>query len=66
MSNNPGYVYLPYIIVDAVQVISESDFNPKSLIKYSTQQINGIFYVLMRNKRRINKIDNIYKIKNPS
>lgn len=68
MSNNQGYVWVPYIMVENFQVISELDFSPKSLIssRYSTQQIGGNFFgsvVISKNRgeKRRDKIDNIYK-----
>jgi len=46
--NNPGYIWVPYIIDQSVTVISES-FNPKKSIR-NRYSINGL-----SNSKRINK-----------
>ena len=60
MSNNQGYVWAPYVMVQNVSVISENEFKPKSAIKsrYSTVMtgtINNNFFTMgesTNNKRK--------------
>ena len=53
MSKDPGYVFVPYIIQETVQVI-DSNFNPKMLKgRYSVVAIKT------RQERRVEKIDKI-------
>jgi hypothetical protein len=76
----PGLVWVPYIPIQTVEVISEKDFNTRLSLKsrYTTKVVNsamygtignGVFYTQVfctPNQRRIKKIEKIFKIKNPT
>ena len=55
--NNPGIVFVPYIIQNTTPVIIESNFSPRMTLKsrYSTT-----------NRRRKSRIEKIYKIEKPT
>jgi hypothetical protein len=54
MNNDPGYIWVPYIMQETVQVI-DSNFNPK-MLKNSRYSVVAI---KTRQERRIEKIDKI-------
>jgi hypothetical protein len=57
--NNPGIVYVPYIMQTSTPAIVEGNFNPGMTMKsrYSTG---------MKNWRRKSRIEKIYKIEKPT
>jgi hypothetical protein len=61
--NNPGIVYVPYIMQTSTHtIVDSSSFNPKMTMKsrYSTAT------VWMKNWRRKSRIEKIYKIEKPT
>ena len=59
--NNPGIVYVPYIMQTSTHtIVDSSSFNPKMTMKsrYST--------ATMKNWRRKSRIEKIYKIEKPT
>jgi hypothetical protein len=54
MNNDQGYIWVPYIMQETVQVI-DSNFNPK-MLKNSRYSVVAI---KTRQERRIEKIDKI-------
>jgi len=59
--NNPGIVYVPYIMQTSTHtIVDSSSFNPKMTMKsrYSTAP--------MKNWRRKSRIEKIYKIEKPT
>ena len=46
---NPGYVFAPYIMVDNISEVIDSNFSPKKVIssRYSSTNIHKINQVLM-------------------
>jgi hypothetical protein len=60
--NNPGIVYVPYIMQTSTHtIVDSSSFNPKMTMKsrYSTA-------TWMKNWRRKSRIEKIYKIEKPT
>ena len=53
MSKDPGYIYVPYIIQETVQVIE--NFNPKML----NRSRYAVVKIKTRQEKRIEKIDKI-------
>ena len=68
--NNPGIVFVPYIIQTTTPTIVESNFSPRMTLKsrYSTTTVNNGFYMdfWMKNCRRKSRIEKIYKIERPT
>lgn len=62
MKNNQGYIRVPYITMSSIQVV-DSSFK-KSIYTI----VNNSFYGHLIDKRTIrkNKIENIFKLKNPT
>jgi len=71
-----GLIWMPYVPIQTVEVISEKDFTPRISMKsrYSIKIVNsgvygtignGGFYI-PPNKLRRHKIENIFKMKNPT
>lgn len=69
-SLQPGLVWIPYIPIETVQSISNSNFTPRLSIKsrYSTKMVSSNYYGFIRtiNLIRKSKIENIFKMKNPT
>ena len=72
----PGIVWMPYIPIQTVDIISEKDFRPRLSLKsrYSIKIVNsgmygtfgnGGFY-MSPNQLRRHKIEKIFKMKNPT
>ena len=59
--NNPGIVFVPYIIQNTTPAIIESNFSPRMTLKsrYSTTMMGN-------NWRRKSRIEKIYKIEKPT
>jgi hypothetical protein len=75
-SLQPGIVWMPYIPLQKVEIINEKDFTPRVSLKsrYSMKIVNsgmygtfgnGGFY-MSPNQLRKHKIENIFKMKNPT
>jgi hypothetical protein len=69
--NNPGIVYVPYIMQTSTHtIVDSSSFNPKMTMKsrYSTATIGHGFTMdfWMKNWRRKSRIEKIYKIEKPT
>ena len=76
-SNNlqPGIVWIPYIPIQKVEIISEKDFKPRLSLKSRYVKMvnsgmygtfgNGGFY-MSPNQLRRHKIEKIFKMKNPT
>jgi hypothetical protein len=66
MSNNKGYVYVPYIMKSTTQIVDSSFNMLKS--RYLTTNISGSFYGFFMSKitKRISKIEKVFEIKNPT
>ena len=71
-----GLVWMPYIPIQKVEIINEKDFTPRLSLKsrYATKIVNAGLYgtfgnggfTLSRKQLRKNKIENIFKIENPT
>jgi len=59
--NNPGIVYVPYIMQTSTHTIVDSSFNPKMTMK---SRYSMDFW--MKNWRRKSRIEKIYKIEKPT
>jgi hypothetical protein len=69
--NNPGIVYVPYIMQTSTHtIVDSSSFNPRMTMKsrYSTTTVGHGFTMdfWMKNWRRKSRIEKIYKIEKPT